>query len=380
VINKLALLIFTLHIMAVSSLSQTAPLVSPEVSSDSRVTFRFRDPNAAKVLLQLEGTTDQIPMLKDDGGVWSLTTDRLEPDYYGYSFVADGVALIDPANPLLKPNLHGTQSMVHVPGPASLPWEMNDVPHGIVHEHLYKSGVVGDERRYFVYTPPGYNAAAKQRYPVLYLLHGYSDDADAWTAVGRANIIFDNLIAQHKAIPMIVVMPLGYGAPEILVRGSGGLNNADLRNRNMQKFSATLLDEVIPRVESEYRVVSDKKSRAIAGLSMGGGESLFVGLHNLDRFGWIGAFSTGGLGDDVEQPFSGVSAKNAADLRLVWIACGTADGLFDLNQRIRGWLTSRNIQHVDIDTPGGHTWLAWRRNLAAFAPLLFRDDANKTGK
>ncbi len=375
VIAKLALLIFTLHIMALSSRSQTAPLISPEVSSDSRVTFRFPDPSATKVLLQLEGTADQIPMRKDDNGIWSLTTDRLEPDYYGYSFVADGVALIDPANPLLKPNLHGTQSMVRVPGPASLPWETNDVPHGIVHEHLYKSGVVGDERRYFAYTPPGYDAAAKQRYPVLYLLHGYSDDANAWTAVGRANIIFDNLIAQHKAVPMIVVMPLGYGAPEILVRGSGGLNNTDLRNRNMQRFGATLLDEMIPLIESEYRVISDKKSRAIAGLSMGGGESLFIGLHNPDRFGWIGAFSTGGLGDNVEQPFLGVSAKNAADLRLLWIACGTADGLFDLNQRIRGWLTSKNIKHTDVDTPGGHTWLVWRRNLAAFAPMLFREDA-----
>jgi enterochelin esterase family protein len=366
--------------MAAGSFSQTTLLISPEVGADGRVTFRFRDANAAQVLLQLEGTPDQIPMQKDPAGIWSLTTDRLPPDYYGYSFIADGVALIDPANPLLKPNLHGTQSMVHVPGPASLPWEINDVPHGVVHRHFYRSGVVGDEREYFVYTPPGYDGAAKQNYPVLYLLHGYSDDPSAWTAVGRANIILDNVIAQRKATPMIVVMPLGYGAPEILVRGSGGLNNAGLRDRNMQKFQQALLSEVIPQVEREYHVIADKKSRAIAGLSMGGGESLFVGLHNTDRFAWIGAFSTGGLGDNFDQTFANVSAKNTADLRLLWIACGRDDGLFDLNERVRAWLTSRNIKHTDVNTSGGHTWLVWRRNLAEFAPLLFQEKVEPNGR
>jgi enterochelin esterase-like enzyme len=366
--------------MAVTSFSQTAPLISPEVASDGRVTFRFRDLNAAQVLLQLEGTVDPIPMRKDATGIWSLTSDRLQPDYYGYSFVADGVALIDPANPLMKPNLHGTQSMVHVPGPASLAWEINDVPHGVVHRWLYKSGVVGDEREYFVYSPPGYDAAGKQSYPVLYLLHGYSDDPRAWTAVGRANIILDNLIAQHKAMPMIVVMPLGYGAPEILIRGSGGLNRADLRDRNMQKFQQALLSEVIAQVEREYHVVADKKSRAIAGLSMGGGESLFVGLHNTDRFAWIGAFSAGGLGDNFDQTFANVSAKNTADLRLLWVACGRDDGLFDLNERVRAWLTSKNIKHTDVNTSGGHTWLVWRRNLAEFVPLLFQEKVEPNGR
>jgi enterochelin esterase family protein len=304
----------------------------------------------------------------------------LPPDYYGYSFVADGVTLIDPANPLLKPNLHGTQNMVHVPGPDSLPWETNDVPHGIVHQHLYKSAVVGDDRKYFVYTPPGYDAGGKQRYPVLYLLHGYSDDSDAWSAVGRANIILDNLIAQRKAKPMIVVMPLGYGAPEILIRGSGGLDRPELRDRNMQNFSETLIKEVIPQVEREYDVQADRKSRAIAGLSMGGAESLFVGLRNSDRFGWIGAFSSGGLKGNFDQIFGTLSAQRTADLHLVWIACGTEDGLYDLNQKLRGWLTSKSIKHTDVDTAGGHTWLVWRRNLAAFAPLLFRDDVNTKTK
>ena len=159
-------------------------IVSPEVHADNSVTFRFRAPNAKEVLLSLEGSTKPVPMQKDDQGVWMLTTDPLTPDFYGYSFVADGVSLIDPSNHLLKPNLLNTQSQVHVPGPASLSWEVNDVPHGTVHHHFYKSGIVGDQRDFYVYTPPGYNPRAKQTYPVLYLLHGFSDDASGWTAVG----------------------------------------------------------------------------------------------------------------------------------------------------------------------------------------------------
>ena len=168
--------------------------------------------------MTLEGAKP-APMQKDDQGVWSLTTAPLTPDFYGYSFVADGVGLIDPSNPSMKPNLLHTQSQVHVPGPASLPWEIGDVPHGLVHHHFYKSGVVGDERDFYVYTPPGYDPKAKRSYPVLYLLHGFSDDASGWTAVGRANVILDNLIAQGKAKAMMMVMPLGYGAPEIVVPG-----------------------------------------------------------------------------------------------------------------------------------------------------------------
>src|SRR6202020_1056507 len=193
----------------------SAPQVSPEVHSDGSVSFRFRAPNAKEVQLAREGAEPQA-MQKDDQGVWSLTTTPLAPDYYSYSFVADGVRLIDPSNPLLKPNLLSTESSVHVPGPSSLPWELNDVPHGEIHHHFYKSSVADDDRDYYVYTPPGYEKSGKQSYAVLYLLHGYSDDASGWTAVGRANVILDNLIAQGKAKPMMLVMPLGYGAPEIV--------------------------------------------------------------------------------------------------------------------------------------------------------------------
>src|SRR5581483_1511216 len=211
---------------------EPAPITSPDVLPDHRVTFRLRAPNAKEVALDLEGAKP-IPMQKDEQGVWSVTTNPLEPDFYGYNFVVDGVHFTDPANPVMKPNLLNVSSEVHVPGPSSLPWEVNDVPHGIVHQHFYKSGVVGDERDFYVYTPPGYEAKSKTKYPVLYLLHGFSDDASGWTAVGRANVILDNLIAQGKAKPMVVVMPLGYGAPEILSYGFGGLDKHDaLRKEN----------------------------------------------------------------------------------------------------------------------------------------------------
>ena len=368
----LTLLLLALTGLAITASAQQPPIVSPEVQSDDHVTFRFRSPNAQKVELQLEGATQHLPMQKDDAGMWSVTTEPLEPDYYGYSFVVDGVTLIDPRNPLMKPNLLGTQSMVHVPGPASLPWEVNDVPHGVVEHHFYRSIVVGDQRDYYVYTPPHYDPKAKKTYPVLYLLHGYSDDASAWTSVGRANIILDNLIAQQKAKPMLVVMTLGYGAPEMLSHGVGAFSRETLRQTNLDRFRESLRTEVMPSIEKEYRVSKDANSRAIAGLSMGGSESLFVGLTSTDRFGWIGAFSTGGLNDDFDRQFSEMKPNEAAALKLLWIACGTDDHLIESNRKLREWLTAKGIKHTDIDTPGAHTWMVWRRNLASFAPLLFQ--------
>ena len=346
-----------------------APLISPEVHSDNRVTFRFRAPNAKEVLLAREGIKP-VPMQKDEQGVWSVTTDPLEPDFYAYSFEADGVRLADPSNRLMKPNLLNTQSVAHVPGPASLPWEINDVPHGVIHHHFYRSGIVGDDRDYYVYTPPAYNPKVKKLYPTLYLLHGFSDDASAWTAVGRAHVILDNLIAQGKAKPMIVVMPLGYGAPEIVSQGFGA--NASLRQRNFQRFREVLVNEVIPQVEAAYRVSKDRKSRAIAGLSMGGAESLLTGLNTLDHFAWIGAFSSAELPEELNAEFPTLDSRANSQLRLLWIACGTDDHLIAVNRKFRDWLKSKGIQHTDIETPGAHTWMVWRRNLASFASLLFQ--------
>lgn len=345
-------------------------LVTPEVHSDNSVTFRFLAPNAQEVKLAREGT-EPVAMQKDDKGVWSVTTAPLPPDYYGYSLLVDGVRSLDPFNHGLVPNLISPGNFVHVPDPA-LPWELNDVPHGEVHHHFYRSTVADDQRDFYVYTPPGYDPAAKTTYPVLYLLHGYSDDASGWTAVGRANVILDNLIAQGKAKPMIVVMPLGYGTMEIITLGWGAWGHTDVRDKNFSKFREALLTEVMPKVESEYRVSKDRNSRAIAGLSMGGSESLLTGLNNLDKFAWVGAFSSGGIPDDFEKDFPGLDAKANQQLRLLWIACGTEDRLITVNRNLREWLKTKSITHVDIETPGMHTWMVWRRNLAEFAGLLFR--------
>ena len=349
-----------------------APVVSPEVQPDNRVTFRFRAPNVKEVTLSLEGAPKDLAMQKDEQGVWSVTTEPLVPDFYGYSFVSDGVHLIDPSNQLMKPNLLNTTSQVHVPG-ASLPWEVGDVPHGEVHHHFYKSAVVGDQRDFYVHTPPGYDGRGKQTYPVLYLLHGFSDDASGWTAVGRANVILDNLIAQGKTKPMLVVMPLGYGAPEILLGGFGGFSRSPgLRDRNFAKFSEALLGEVMPRVESAYLVNKDRNSRAIAGLSMGGSESLLTGLNNLDKFAWVGAFSSGGIPEEFDKDFPNLDAKANSQLKVLWIACGVDDRLIELNRKLRSWLEARGVHKLDVETPGAHTWMVWRRNLVAFSGLLFR--------
>jgi enterochelin esterase-like enzyme len=266
--------------------------------------------------------------------------------------------------------------MVHVPGSASLVWEVGGTARGTVHRHFYRSGVVGDDRDFYVYTPPGYDPTARRTYPVLYLLHGYSDDASAWTAVGRAHVILDNLIAQGKAKPMLVVMPLGYGAPEIVTRTPAPLRDPQLRQRSFDKFRDALFAEVIPEVEKTYRVSKERNARAIAGLSMGGAESLYTGLNALDRFAWIGAFSSGGMGDDPEKSFPGLDAKANAQLLLLWIACGVEDRLLEANRRFLEFLTSRGVQYQWKETPGAHTWRVWRRYLAEFVPLLFQEKAS----
>jgi enterochelin esterase-like enzyme len=349
----------------------TLPLVSPDVHSDGSVTFRFRAPNAVEVKLGREGA-DPVPMKKDDLGVWSVTTAPLAPDYYGYAFIADGGRELDPHNPLLVPNFLTPANAVHVPGPLSLPWELNDVPHGEIHHHFYKSSVADDERDFYVYTPPDYEGSNKREYPVLYLLHGYSDDASAWTSVGRSNVILDNLIAQGKAKPMIVVMPLGYGTMEMIRLGWTAWGHPDVRDANFKKFTEALLTEVMPQVESEYRITKDRNSRAIAGLSMGGSESLLTGLNNLDKFAWIGAFSSGGIPEDFQKDFPALDAKANQQLHLLLIACGTEDRLITINRSLREWLKTKGVQRTDIETPGMHTWMVWRRNLAEFTQLIFR--------
>jgi enterochelin esterase-like enzyme len=360
-----------LLLTAVSS-APAQTLASPEVHPDGRVTFRLRALNAKEVVLRCEGTKAG-PMQKGKDGVWSVTTEPMQPDIYAYSFQVDGLRTIDPANPLLKYNLLNTDSQVHVPGPATLPWEINNVPHGVVHRHLYRSAIVGDDCPFLVYTPPGYDPAAQEPYPVLYLLHGYSDAENAWVSVGCANVILDNLIAQGRAKPMLIVMPLGYGNREVIANGWAGLRKTGAWQDSIEKFRNALLEEVIPQVEKAYRVSADRNARAIAGLSMGGTQSLFIGLNAVDRFAWIGAFSSGGLDADFAKAYPSVSESVNTQLRLLWIACGRQDGLTGINQKLVDWLKSKGVKLTWTQTPGGHSFTVWRRYLAELAPLLFQD-------
>jgi enterochelin esterase family protein len=352
-----------LLLLAAVAWAQT-PIVSPEVHPDHTVTFRFKAPNAKVVTLNLEGAK-AAPMQLEEKDIWTYTSPALEPDIYGYTINVDGTGLMDPNNALMKPNLLGNSSAVHIPG-EGLSWEDRDIPHGEVHHHFYKSAIVGDNRDYYVYTPPGYSKGSK-RYPVLYLLHGYSDDASGWSAVGHANLILDNLIFENKAKPMIIVMPLGYGAPEVLNRAGG----RDKFRLNMTRFSDVLLTEMIPRVDAEYRTDRRREMRAIAGLSMGGAESLYTGLNNLDKFAYVASFSAGGLGEDYNVLFPKLDQSANNQLKLLWIACGTEDRLIDTNRKFRDMLSAKFVRFTPIETPGMHTWMVWRRNLTALAPLLF---------
>ena len=369
------------HLLALSLITLTAsafsePLVSPEVHPDRSVTFRLKAPNAKEVVLRYDLGTNALQ--RDEQGVWSVTTEPLDPDIYSYSFLVDGLRIYDPANSFLKYSLIDTESQVHVPGPATLAWEIDDVPHGVIHRHHYRSKICDDERDLLVYTPSGYNPAARKTYPVLYLLHGFSDAEDAWIDVGRANVILDNLIARKQAKPMVIVMPLGYGTLHMLDGGwqvkPKGPEWWKLRNDSFTRFHDSLFTEIIPEVEKNYRVSTDRKARAIAGLSMGGEQSLLFGLNALDRFAWIGAFSSGGLNNiDFDQKFPATNEKVNSRLRLLWMACGREDKLFDSNQKFEQWLTAKGIVHTWSEQPGRHNFLTWRRSLIDFAPLLFQE-------
>lgn len=365
-----------LLLVALASATPTLgqPLLSPEVHPDGRVTFRLNAAGAQEVQVRCEGVKES-PMQKAPQGIWSFTTPPLEPDIYAYWFNVDGLRTIDPNNPFLKYNLLNTISQVHVPGPKSLLWEINDVPHGILHRHFYKSAVAGDERDFIVYTPPGYNHFFRKRYPVLYLLHGFSDETTVWTSVGRAHVILDNLIGRAQAKPMIVVMPLGYGTMEYVRAGWSKARRDEMRNINFQSFRKTLFDEVMPQAETFYQISKDRKHHAIAGLSMGGAESLLVGLNALDRFAWIGAFSTGGLSSsNYAAQFPKLDKSANYVLRLLWIACGRGDSLLPDNQQFVEWLKSKYVRHIWVETSGSHNFRVWRRNFAEFAPLLFQEN------
>ena len=344
------------------------PYLSPEIHSDDTATLRLRAPNAQKVDLVLEGTT--TAMQQDGDGLWTATTPVLAPEIYEYRFVVDGTPVLDLRNTDVRDNMLTLWSNLTIPGTPPQPWELQSIPHGIVEHHFYTSQVVlglpNNQSDYYVYTPPGYNAKSRESYPVLYLLHGYSDAADGWTQVGKANFILDSLIASGKAKPMIVVMTLGYGNMAVLKPG----RTPDMNQQNYDLYQKALVTEVIPQIESNYHVSKKREDRAIAGLSMGGHESLFTGLAHPELFAWIGTFSAG-LNAKALADLPQTNAQKA-NLRLLWMACGVDDALLKPNQAVIAALKAEGLPVTAIETPGHHQWRVWRDNLIHFAPLLFQ--------
>lgn len=343
--------------------------VSPELHSDRRVTFRLLAPKAAEVLLAGGNLEEALKgpqaLQKDAQGVWSITAGPLEPGLYDYGFAVDGgIRTVDPANRNALERTWGHANTFEVPGGQSAFYTVRPVPHGTLHIQQYESKSLGVERRVFVYTPPGYEQAVRNKYPVLYLFHGSGGVESQWTEVGRANVILDNLIADRKAKPMIVVMPYGH-VPQATAGGRGRTASAG--------FDKDLLGDIIPLVERTYRVIPDRDHRAIAGLSMGGGQAFSIGLAHLELFSYVGAFS-GAIRNNQDV------AKMLPDelnrkLQVLWIGCVKADSLFAANQDLDNTLKSKNVQHVFRISEGGHTWTNWRLYLYEFAPLLFNRKA-----
>jgi enterochelin esterase family protein len=358
-------------------LTAQVPAFTPatEIHPDHTITFRYKDDGATTVLLGLEGVARPMPMVKDDKGIWTLTTRPLAPEIYGYHFEVDGQPRLDLSNVTITPNLVNLSNLLTVPGDTPQPWDDTDVPHGTLDHHRYTTsialGLPGNQSDYYVYTPPGYDPNAKTPYPVLYLLHGWSDGAIGWSAVGRANFIFDNLLAQGKIKPMVVVMPFGYGDTSFVYSGFDVWQDPAVVAHNTALFTRTLLTEILPRIESEYNVSHHREDRAITGLSMGGLESLSIGLGHPDMFAWVGGFSAADHNLDYKTQLASLNPKTA-DLRLLWIACGTEDSLLSANRRFSAWLKAKDMPVTEIETPGLHSWLVWRDNLAHFAPLLFQ--------
>ncbi len=375
-------------------------LQSPEVLADGRIVFRLRAPNASEVLLR--GIAPRpIPMSKNEDGVWTVTTEPLKPDLYEYSFLVDGLAVLDPLNPRVRPAYRRlSQSAVLVPG--DVPW--SPVPgalRGAVARHEFRSVIAGDDGEFFVYTPPNYDPKRRKPYPVLYLLHGLYDDARAWTEVGAAHTILDTLIHRGEAEPMILVNPLGYGNAE----GPAGHRHQDM----LPNFVRILMEEVMPRVERHYNVSRRREDTAVAGLSMGGAEAVYAGLNHLERFAWIGSFSGAFnlwpltrpplpeepagqmppspeefrrrlvlVEDQLPRTFPGLDARANSRIRHLWVSCGTADVLIGVNRQFRKYLDGLGVKVNYLEIPdAGHVWPLWRRNFADFAPLLFKPGARK---
>ena len=344
------------------------PIISCDVKPDRTVIFRLRAPEAPDVKVGGDFVQGAQPMTKGDDGVWTLTLGPLNPAIYSYTFRLNGVSVLDPLNPMIQLGERSSSSMFEIPAEKPATYDLQAVPHGTVHINYYDSKSLNMSRRIDIYTPPGYEHG-KGTYPVLYLLHGSGDTEAGWTVIGRANLILDTLIASGKATPMIVVMPYGRARPDAYI--------APFATANTQPdaFANDLLNDVMPMVEKFYRISGKPDQRAIAGLSMGGGQALQIGLHNLDKFHAIGAFSAALRAQNVEEQYKdilGDAPGTNKKLKVFYIACGKADSLFAPAQAFDEILTRHEIHHSFAPSEEGHVWRNWRNYLADFAPQLFR--------
>lgn len=345
-----------------------AGIVSPEIHADRRVTFRFQAPGASKVELAGQFSAGNRPMEKEGSGLWSVTVGPVEPNLYPYHFVVDGVPVADPSNPDVFPNERFKPSLVDIPGDPPLLHAVRDVPRGELATCFYESATLGRTRPLVIYTPPGYRVG-EARYPVLYLVSGTTDTEETWTKAGRVHVILDNLIAEKKAVPMIVVMPYGN------MMGGTPMPSSPEAAEMYRVFSRELTGDIQPHVEAGYRVLKGRENTAIAGFSRGGGQALFTAFLHPDRFAWVGSYAAyltpevceNHLADFVSRP-----EDPATRMKLLWLGVGTEDFLHDPARVFESYLKENKIEHRSLVTGGGHTWMNARHYLAETLQLFFK--------
>lgn len=354
VITTLTLLV-SIHMMA-----QRPPrLSSPDVHADHSITFRYYAPEAQQVTLHGEFLTEPLAMAKDDSGIWTVTVPPVEPDIYPYFFKEDEAQLADPNNTYIFANERFKRSIVEIPGDEPLVHSLQDVPHGKIHYRYYQSSTLATTRQLLIYTPPGFDMQAAKQYPVLYLIHGGSDTEETWTKVGRANFIADNLIAQGKAKPMIIVMPYGNVRPDPL---------AD--------FTKDMIDDIIPFVEANYPVITDSEHRAIAGFSVGGGQTLNIGLTHSDKFAYVFSYAPYTATEEFQKNFTNYSPDAALmnkQLKVFNISVGTEDFLYESVKKDMAMFKEKDLQVDTLIVPGGHTWMNCKLYLNNTLQQIFKD-------
>lgn len=348
--------------------AQTPGFVSPEITADGQATLRFYAPQAHSVAVQGLRRATPLPMTKGADGIWSVTVSDLAPDIYSYVFEVDGAVALDPKNRYTKKWIN-SESAFELPGSTPPAWALQSVPHGTLHQHTFTSAVAGREVACQIYTPPGYDPRAATVYPVVYLLHGYGDDATAWAENGRAHRIADNLIARGAMVPAIIVMPSGHPVPFPLDRVE------EYFAENLVAMERHVVEELLPFAENNYRIGRQASDRAIVGLSMGGGHSLGIGLTHPELFQWVGAFSAAIPAGDPGIRFATLrqaAARKEPSPKLLWVAIGKDDFLLQRNDDFRAWLQKNQVPFTYQLSAGGHEWTNWRGYLETFLQRTFR--------